>query len=672
MDIEIPDYDRLTDLRVLAEQARQRRIKSARGGSIKSFCELVMVNEATGGPIEMAPFHMDWHDLADKHDRLLIWSAVEHGKALALDTPIPGPYGWKTMGELVDGDRVFDRHGDPCTVVGKSKVFTDHEMFRVEFADGASLVADRDHRWLAMDTRKSPVPRSHMDGGPCDCGCGLLVKETKSGRKPEWEVRTTQELRDTVGDYSPFNLHRWHIPVAATCDYAHITNAVISIEPVPTVHAQCMSVDSPDNTYLAGKSYTVTHNTQQMAVARTLWELGRNPNLRTVICSGTKGQAKKIARLIKSYIESSEALHAIYPNLVPGSPWGESDFTVPRTTLARDPSVQCTGLHGNILGARIDRLVLDDILDHDNTRTAHGRKDTKDWIKSTLFGRLTKFGKVRNIGNAWHPDDLLHELAKMSSWYACAYPALLKNGTPRWPEVWSLERLAKKLEELGPVEFARQLECLARDDSTATFKREWVERCIRLGDGISLCDGLVDIPRGYSVYTGVDLAIQQHSAADLTCFFTIAIDPYGNRHVLEIDSGRWQGPDIIEKIKSVHRRFQSIVIVENNAAQEYILQFTRGASDVTVFPFTTGKNKADPAHGVQSLAVEMYNGKWVIPSDESGDKLHPEIAAWIDDMYYYDPAGHTGDRLMASWFAREGSRMVQKKITQTNIDLLRR
>jgi len=488
--------DRLTDLRILAERTRAKRIQRAQRGHLKSFCELVMVNEETGGPIEMAPFHLEWHRLADEYDRLLIWSSIEHGK------------------------------------------------------------------------------------------------------------------------------------------------------------------------------------TQQMAVARTLWDLGRNPNLRTVICSGTKGQAKKISRAIKGYIEGSDALHSIFPNLLPGTPWGESDFTVQRESFAKDPSVQCTGLHGNILGARIDRLVLDDILNYENTRTAHGRKDVKDWVMSTLIGRLTKNAKVRNIGNAWHPDDLLHKLAKQKAWKAFVYSALLPDGTPRWPEAWDQQRLDDKLEELGPLEFARQLLCKARDDSASTFKRQWIEACLELGDGRDMAKALATIPPGYQVYTGVDLAVQKHSAADETCFFTIAIDPFGQRHVLEIDTEKISGPEIVQKIKSVHRRFGSIVIVENNAAQDFILQFTRGSSAVPILPFTTGKNKADPSHGVQSMATEMYNGKWTIPSHDGGQDLHPEIAAWVDEMLYYDPAGHTGDRLMASWFAREGARMAvgtNKKIkVRKKPDLQRR
>lgn len=487
-------YDELTDLRILAERSRAKRIEMARKGHLKSFCELVMINEESGLPIEMAPFHMEWHQLADKYNRLLIWSAIEHGK------------------------------------------------------------------------------------------------------------------------------------------------------------------------------------TQQMAVARTLWDLGRNPNLRNVICSSTKGQAKKIARSIKGYIEGSEPLRAIFPDLTPGTPWGESDFTVQRTSFAKDPSVQCTGLHGNILGARIDRLVLDDILNYENTRTSHARKDVKNWVKSTLLGRLTKNAQVRNIGNAWHPEDLLHEFAKMKSWNAFSYSALLPDGTPRWPEAWNAARLEAKLEELGPIEYARQLLCQARDDSSSTFKRLWIERCLELGDGRVLAQALSVIPRGYQVYTGVDLAVQKKDASDLTVLFTIAIDPFGQRHVLEIDSDKLSGPEIVNKIKSVHKRFGSIVIVENNAAQDFILQFTRGSSAVPIKAFTTGRNKADPSHGVQSLATEMYNGKWTIPSAENGQVLHPEVAAWVDEMLYYDPAGHTGDRLMASWFAREGARMspATKIIVKKKPDLMRR
>ena len=73
------------------------------------------------------------------------------GKALALDTPIPTPSGWRTMGELREGDRVFDETGAPCTVTAATEVMHNRECFEVVFSDGARIVADAEHRWLTMD-----------------------------------------------------------------------------------------------------------------------------------------------------------------------------------------------------------------------------------------------------------------------------------------------------------------------------------------------------------------------------------------------------------------------------------------------------------------------------------------------------------------------------------------
>lgn len=409
---------------------------------------------------------------------------------------------------------------------------------------------------------------------------------------------------------------------------------------------------------------------QQAAVARTLFELGQNPNLRFAIVSNTWKQAKKLGDVIRKYIEQSEELHQIFPHLEPGEPWGENGFSVRRPSRAKDPSVQVAGVHGNILGSRLDRLVLDDIMDHENARTPTSRKELKDWYKSTLAGRLTYGAKVRCIGTAWSPDDILHEFARQPDWYPLRYPVLDDSGNPRWPERWPMERIEAKRIELGPIEFRRQMLCEARDDASAKFKREWIEICLRLGNGRTLASALKTLPPGYRTYTGVDLAVQQHSAADLTVLFSIAIDPMGTRHVLEIRSGRWSGPEIVREVVDASRRYQSIVVIENNAAQDYIRQFTAGMAAVPMIPYTTGRNKAHPEFGVESLAVEMSNGKWVIPNRDG--ICHPEVQAWVDEMLYYDPAAHTGDRLMASFFAREGVRLGSIVVQSGRIDIMSR
>src|SRR3954471_24778216 len=73
------------------------------------------------------------------------------GKALALDTPIPTPTGWTTMGNLAPGDEVFDDDGRPCRVTFATPVMLDHPCYEVTFDDGSKIVADADHQWFAYD-----------------------------------------------------------------------------------------------------------------------------------------------------------------------------------------------------------------------------------------------------------------------------------------------------------------------------------------------------------------------------------------------------------------------------------------------------------------------------------------------------------------------------------------
>lgn len=69
------------------------------------------------------------------------------GKALALDTPVPTPVGWSTMGDLRRGDQVFDETGKPTTVLAAHDIQQDRPCYRVTFDDRTEVIADADHLW---------------------------------------------------------------------------------------------------------------------------------------------------------------------------------------------------------------------------------------------------------------------------------------------------------------------------------------------------------------------------------------------------------------------------------------------------------------------------------------------------------------------------------------------
>lgn len=78
------------------------------------------------------------------------------GKALALDTPLPTPNGWTTMGQVQVGDYLIGADGKPTRVVAATGIMHGRPCYEVEFNDGTVIVADAHHQWVTWDsaTRK--------------------------------------------------------------------------------------------------------------------------------------------------------------------------------------------------------------------------------------------------------------------------------------------------------------------------------------------------------------------------------------------------------------------------------------------------------------------------------------------------------------------------------------
>lgn len=75
----------------------------------------------------------------------------KNGKALAIDTPIPTPDGWRRMEELKEGDRVFSENGEPCNIVFASPVEHNKDCYKITFSCGETITADADHQWCVYD-----------------------------------------------------------------------------------------------------------------------------------------------------------------------------------------------------------------------------------------------------------------------------------------------------------------------------------------------------------------------------------------------------------------------------------------------------------------------------------------------------------------------------------------
>jgi hypothetical protein len=212
----------------------------------------------------------------------------------------------------------------------------------------------------------------------------------------------------------------------------------------------------------------------------------------------------------------------------------------------------------------------------------------------------------------------------------------------------------KRREYVGrPGEFNRLFMGQAHDDSTAPCKREYIEKCKALAREAGYFEMVSEYRGPNPTFTGVDLAVGQGEENDDVAFFTFEVLPDRRRRILDVESGKWPGPIIVQKIIEKHQKYNSIVRVENNAAQDFIRQdVIWNDATVPVKAHCTGRTKAHPEYGVPAGFAELANGAWMIPNDRDG-RCHPALQKWIDGCIYYTPQKHTDDRVMAWWFARE-------------------
>ena len=409
----------------------------------------------------------------------------------------------------------------------------------------------------------------------------------------------------------------------------------------------------------AGKS-------QAISIARVLYFLGKNPAHRILVISKSYSMAVKIVRAVRRYIERSEALREVadgvsFHQLEPGSPWTDGAFTVKRREGRGDPkepSVQAVGVNGGFLGARLDSVVGDDMLDFENTYTKAARDKAWEWFNSMVTNRLSRHGTIAMIGNVWHPDDLMHRLVARAGWFGKKYPIINERGESLWPERWTPERIEERRQQLiaTPDIWARQYLLNPVGDGETEIREEDFAEAMRLGNGITPIKALEEmLPEGHRSYTAVDIGSARVASAGRSAIFSILVNPEGQKLILECQSGKWRGGELADRVIDAHQRYQSLVVVENNGVQDVISSLIGDrCPSMAIREFHTGMNRHHAAFGVGTFGVELSRGLWIIPN--MGGRMARELAEWRAELLSYRAEDHPGDRLIASWIAREAAR----------------
>jgi len=161
-------------------------------------------------------------------------------------------------------------------------------------------------------------------------------------------------------------------------------------------------------------------------------------------------------------------------------------------TVRRDATVEATGIMGDITGGHFKRIIMDDIYDDENTRTADGRRKVMKFIEGTILPLLEPGCGLLGIGTRKHWDDGYQRMIDNPAWYVLEERAILKwpksyeyvydeNGIivdvkiqgdyeVLWPEKWGIKELLLQAKAMGMVLFNREYQNDAEGMKGKVFK----------------------------------------------------------------------------------------------------------------------------------------------------------------------------------------------------------
>lgn len=403
--------------------------------------------------------------------------------------------------------------------------------------------------------------------------------------------------------------------------------------------------------------------------------------------------------------------------------WSGDSIVIERENLnLKDPTINAIGLFGSILSKRADIIICDDIVNQENSATEDQRNKVIDWIYTTIMPVLVPGGTFIYLGNTWHQDDLVARLLKDPQFdYKKKKKAIITDSNhPELWEEWAKVRLdeALPLEERlrlseeyyqankvamddgvevmwpsrylykdlyltrlsNPYAFARMYQCDPSDRPDQKFKDEWIDRACKKGEKLRL---QYDKRTGFETditTEGVDLAISEKTHSDDTVLLTIdrvrfSSNPEihtGDIILRNIRRGKMSPNAVKDAIKEDYEKMQPDGIRVETVGYQEAIQRDLDDMGVPVRGYKTGGEKKDPYIGINSLAIYFELGKVILPFDNSDPHTIMLVSQLINEMRAF-PDGHTGDALMAFWFAFSemrdlmGGRLVVPSTTASHI-----
>lgn len=433
-----------------------------------------------------------------------------------------------------------------------------------------------------------------------------------------------------------------------------------------------------------------------LTVGYPVYKICMNPNIRIAVISQTQKRAKEFLYSIKQrlteepWLRMQQAYGPAEGWKATADQWTQDQIYLQRDSGEKDPTVQALGWGQQIYGARLDLIIIDDIV---GTANAHEWEKMMDWLQKMVVTRLGKTGVLVIAGTRVASMDLYKALMEGDNWSQgqspftqLAMPAVLEfdDDPEKWVTLWpksdrpwdgsddepDSDGLYPKWD--GPTLFARRSEVSASTWALVYQQQDVEEDAVFPPAAVHSSVNRMRKPGPYRPGTaghppdgqwitlmGLDPAMTGKTAAVM---YAVERNT-GQRMVLDAHNMVDPTPQKIRALMEdwVDRYHPMELRIEINAHQKAYALDTElnqwlASRGVSLRQHFTGKNKWDTAFGVaamSSLFGTLRDGKHqgdnilTLPDHQGNEHLKALINQLI--TWKADTKGPT-DLVMALWF----------------------
>ena len=354
------------------------------------------------------------------------------------------------------------------------------------------------------------------------------------------------------------------------------------------------------------------------------WMMGKNPSMKIIQATHTTELAVNFGRKTKNLIDSDE-FKTVFPEVKLAADSKASG----RWDTSRGGMYYAVGVGSNLAGRGGDLVIIDDPHSEQTAMSNSGFDDAWDWYTGGPRQRLQPGGSIVLVQTRWSEKDmtgqLLRAMAKdelADQWEVVELPAIFDDGTPCWPEFWSLEDLTAVRASIPPSKWNAQYQQRPTGEENAIIKREWWNKWEK-----------ESVPQLEYVIQSYDTAFSKRETADYSAITTWGVfypnegGSGPNLILLDSKKGRWEFPEL-KAIAFEEYEFwdPDTVIVEAKASGMPLTHELRSMGiPVVNFTPSRGNDKVTRVHSVSPL---FEAGMVWAPDTSFADEMIEEVAAF--------------------------------------------